>query len=74
MEVIKFAHDYITDRERVFKALESCETIEQLEIAENYFKVLKKKWSDAMRMNALAKLMFEVDEEKFMTELKNKGQ
>jgi hypothetical protein len=72
MEVIDFANDYPNERERVFKTLEGCKTIEQVEIAKNYFNALKQKWGVVMDKNSTVRLMVEVDEQRFMDLAKQK--
>ncbi len=72
MEVIDFANDYPNERERVFKTLEGCKNIEQVEIAKNYFNALKQKWTVVMDKNSTVRLMVEVDEQRFMNLAKQK--
>lgn len=66
--VLAFANDYEHQKQRVMKALWSCKNIPQLESAENFFKVLKNYWSEAIQVNSTIKLLVETDEEKFYRE------
>jgi hypothetical protein len=72
MSVIKFAHDYPIERERVFKTLESCKNKGQLETTKRYFNALKQKWVDAIQNNITIKLMVDTDENRFLSNLKQK--
>jgi hypothetical protein len=72
MDVIDFANDYPTERERVFKTLEGCKNIEQVGIARNYFNALKQKWGVVMNKNSTIQLMVNIDEQKFLDIAKQK--
>jgi hypothetical protein len=72
MTPIDFANEYPIERDRVFKTLESCRNLEHLEVAEKYFAALKQKWSCVSDKNMTVKLMVEVDEKRFLSELKEK--
>jgi hypothetical protein len=67
-KVMNFANDYEHEKQKVMKTLWSCKTLPQLEIAENFFKVLKNKWKEVMKVNATIRLLVEVDEYKFYKE------
>jgi hypothetical protein len=67
-KVMNFANDYEHEKQKVMRTLWSCKTLLQLEIAENFFKVLKNKWKEVMKVNATIRLLVEVDEYKFYKE------
>ena len=69
MNVIEFAHNYEQEKQKVMKALWSCQTIPQLECAKNYFNLLLKKWECVLKVNATIKMLVEIDESKFYKDL-----
>ena len=72
MEVVVFAYEYPNERNRAFKVLESCKTLEQLTIARNYFTALKNKWIGATSKNKTINMLVWVDEQQFLSNLRNK--
>lgn len=65
MSVIKFAYDYPNERDKVFKTLETCQTIHQIEVAKNYFNALIQKWSNVMNSNKTIYLIVSADQDRF---------
>ena len=72
MEVIVFAYEYPNERNRAFKVLESCKTLEQLRIARNYFTALKNKWIGATSKNRTINMLVSIDEQQFLSNLRDK--
>lgn len=63
--VIEFAHKYEQEKGKVFNALRSCKTVEQIETAKRFFEVLKQRWSYTASVNKTINLLIEVDEFRF---------
>jgi hypothetical protein len=70
MTVIDFAKEYPIEREKAFRILNGCKNMEQVEMAKNYFDALKQKWGNVCAKNGTVKLMFDTDEERFLSEVK----
>ena len=66
MNVKDFAELYQSERDRAFRVLNSCKTMEQVNVAKNYFEALKQKWSGVTHINQTIKFLVDTDEKKFI--------
>ena len=65
MKKIEQIKKYYQERKKVLSVLKSCETDKHVEVAKNYLKVFKKKWSDLLERDLSMCIKHNIFEEYF---------